>query len=139
MELIRPPCGDNLTAHAAHPIWPRDGGMRRCPGWSQADADACALGRRLIVAAEHAYLDYRAGPDAPMVTLTCHPSVTNDLLKVASPGPRERIMGRLVPPEIQVEVTTDMPEGGWRLTLASGTLSDDASIPAASDEKDGTA
>lgn len=136
MELIKPLCGNNRNAHELH--W-GSAADQICPGWSQASADACNLARLLIVTAGRAYLDYRGDPDVPMVTLTCHPSVEHSLMQVMIPGYREFVAGdlKLLPPEIRVEVTTELPEGGWRLTLACGSISSDTSIPQTDNAKEG--
>lgn len=126
MELIRPPCGDNLTAHPAHHVWHRD---IACPGWSPADAGACSLLRYLTVVTP--MLARAIGPGVNHVaTLECHPSVAHSLIKVAIPGYREFVSGQAgpVPPEVTVVVDAAMPAGAWRLTIASGTIGDEGTL-----------
>ena len=122
MELIRPPCGDNLTAHPAHHVWHGD---VACPGWSPANADACSLVKCFLALA--ANFGQRE-PGVPVATLECHPSVPHSLIKVAIPGYREFVSGQAGPVPLEVAVVVDaaMPAGAWRLTVASGIIGDEA-------------
>lgn len=118
MQCRKPPCG-NRTAHPSHWAQGRSFDGASCPGWTQAEADTCALIDHL----NEAGFGVIRGTMPEGITLVCHPSVENALIQMVEPDYAAFVSGQEPwKPQFPVEITTELAEGEWRLVLADGKI-----------------